>query len=893
MDAFLLPIKYLIVLISRFLLWLRYDVTIKGLDAVAADKGMLFLPNHPSEMDPVILCFHLWRDFRLHPMVVEDFYHAPGLRALMKLTGAIPMPNTMTGMGNFKRMRVRQGLDRIIAHLDAGDNVLMYPAGRLMRGAREELRGTSGLFDILERRQDINIVLVRTTGFVGSSFSWIMHKERPSLARCMLNGLQAIIVNFVFFTPRRKLLIEVEAAPPDFPRDADKMVLNHWLEDWFNRYGDEPIARVSYTFWRETLIEPAESAPATDMSAAPAGVPPGIRGPVLDHLAAASGWERDAIADHHSLSADLGIDSLQTADLAAWIDESFMVSDIHVSDLRLVRDVLEVAAGEIKTSIEPRTDTAPAAWRESRERLPLVRPNVERTIQHNFLDRCSRFGGAVCVADETSGVLTYKRAKTAVLILADVIAELPETNVGIMLPAGAGTNMVIIATMLAGKVPVMINWTLGDANLEHVIRAAEIKQIISSSRFLDHVEQINIELLEEYIVLLEDVRAAKIGFMRKVKGAVNALRSTAVLCRRFCPDADVSDTAVILFTSGSESAPKGVPLTHRNIVANIAACVDAISFASADVLYGFLPPFHSFGFTVTGLLPMITGLKTAYSPNPTASRRLANGIGLWQPTVICGTPTFILGICRAARDQRLDSLRIIVTGAEKAGDELFEIVREQSSAEILEGYGITECAPVLTISRCNEPRAGVGRAVGDVEIRVVDPDDRTPRDIGRQGLILVSGSNVFGGYLDRDSSDAFTSIEGNRYYITGDLGNLDEAGHLTISGRLKRFVKIGGEMISLPAMEEAIEQAYPNASGEPQAALTYAERDGERPLLALFAVPRTDPEQVNAVLKTAGFSNLARVHRVLTLAAIPLLGTGKTDYRTLTAELKKLIESGN
>jgi long-chain-fatty-acid--[acyl-carrier-protein] ligase len=351
------------------------------------------------------------------------------------------------------------------------------------------------------------------------------------------------------------------------------------------------------------------------------------------------------------------------------------------------------------------------------------------------------------------------------------------------------------------------------------------------------------------------------------------------------PAWDVEQPAVILFTSGSESVPKGVPLSHRNVLSNLQGALTSIQLDSSDVLYGFLPPFHSFGFTVATLLPLTAGLKTAYYPNPTESRKLARGIGIWHPTVICGPPTFISGILKASAGGQMRSLRLLLSGAEKAPAELFTRAAELCDGHILEGYGITETAPVLTFNRMGEPRIGVGKPIANVELLIVDPASHQPLPTGQRGLILAHGPNVFAGYLGKDSADASCEVNGKRWYITGDLGVLDEPGNLTISGRLKRFVKIGGEMISLPAMEAALQAVHPNHEGEVRSAIASVELEGGRPVLGLFTAFALTVEEANRILKEAGFSNLARLQRLERLDAIPVLGTGKTDYQTLNRRL--------
>ena len=262
---------------------------------------------------------------------------------------------------------------------------------------------------------------------------------------------------------------------------------------------------------------------------------------------------------------------------------------------------------------------------------------------------------------------------------------------------------------------------------------------------------------------------------------------------------------------------------------------------------------------------------------------------MWAPTMVCGTPTFIAGIFRAANEKQLHSLRLVMTAGEKTPVELIETARKQFDADLIEGYGITECSPVLTLCHPNEKAVGVGPAISNVDLRIVDPETHEQVTIGQQGMIVATGPNVFTGYLGRDSADAFMKIDNKSFYITGDLGILDESGALILTGRLKRFVKIGGEMLSLPAMEEVIQKELIAQDENATAALTYIEEAGERPIICLFTSTNADVDTINGYLRDAGMSNLTRIRKVVQIDELPALGTGKTNYRELTERLKELV----
>jgi long-chain-fatty-acid--[acyl-carrier-protein] ligase len=290
----------------------------------------------------------------------------------------------------------------------------------------------------------------------------------------------------------------------------------------------------------------------------------------------------------------------------------------------------------------------------------------------------------------------------------------------------------------------------------------------------------------------------------------------------------------------------------------------------------------------------MSGIRTAYSPNPTDGRAMAKAFEKWGCTVMLGAPTFLKALLSTATPQQLKTLRICITGAEKAPKELFvamgKIGKEQS---LIEGYGITETSPILTANRPGKPRKGVGIPLPGVEILIVHQESYKPLLIGERGLILARGPNVFNGYINPDLASPFITVEGEKWYKTGDLGYLDEENNLTISGRMKRFIKIGGEMISLPAIEDAlmhVASAYrwPSAEEGPILAVSGIEESGEKSRIFLFARFKTDLDTVNGILREAGFSNLVRISEIIEIPEIPVMGTGKINYRLLESEhLKK------
>jgi long-chain-fatty-acid--[acyl-carrier-protein] ligase len=882
------PLRVLLPPFLRLVLSLRYRVKLGNIDYLKEEGGVLFLANHPAEIDPAILTVWLFRRFRPRPMVLETFYRDPVVGPFIRLAGALPVPDSDEGMNDFRMRRVSAAVQGVKQALQNGDSVLLYPAGMLMRDGATKIGGASAVHSILQGERKFRVVLVKTSGLWGSSFSTALTSGRtPDLIKVMSAGLKTLLANLLFFTPRREVNVSFTSAPADFPFNGSRTELNKWLEAWFNRDGKEELKQVSLRFYARKfppVEDAAQGVEKVDVSAVPAE----IKERVCQELGRLASCDPAEIAPETVLGDELGLDSLERGEILSWLAENYAAFDVEAVELKTAGDVMKVAhrgGGSSRLQFRP----APDGWAEdmSKRPAPLVLPGS--SVPELFLLSCDRLGNAVAIADESSGVLSWGRLKIAVILLAEYFRrELQrEEKVGVLLPSSAGAAIVSMALLLAGKIPVMVNWTLGAKNLEHVEELSGIRVVLSSERFLDKLETVVLGNLENKLLLLEDVRA-NIGFLDKMRAFLLAKRSAKSLCRRFSLEGiKADDTCVLLFTSGSETVPKGVPLSHANIIANIRDSLTVFAPGATDILYGFLPPFHSFGFTITTMLPLLSGLKTVYHPNPTEYRKLAAGVQSYGVTVLCGTPTFFSGILKAANQAQLQTVRTMIAGAERAPDELFAALSALNpQAVMLEGYGITECSPVVCLNPPGAERSGVGLPLPGVHLLIVDPDSGVELPDGQRGLVLVKGKNVFNGYLGKDAPNPFLEKDGEKWYNTGDLGFL-EKGTLILAGRLKRFVKKGGEMISLPALEQALSAKWSPAEEGPLVAVEALEMADGTVKICFFTAVDAALEEANNCLKNAGFSNVARLNERQKLDKIPLLGSGKTDYRAL----KELMRS--
>ncbi len=884
-----------VALLFRFLFVLRYRIEIKGLEKLNPQQlnrkqGILFLPNHPAHLDPLINFVFLWPKFRMRPLVIEYINETAFLKPLLRLVRALPIPNLEHTVNEYKLKKAEKAIQTVADGLKKGEHFVIYPSGRLKTSGKELLGGTSGAHELLKECSEANIVLIRTDGLWGSCFSAAFLGTTPPLGKTILHCVKILLKNAIFFAPRRKVSVEIEVNPEDFPRNASRIELNRYLENWYNRYVDlegniretEPLRLVPYSWWHEEFPKVFRQEKRESQSNG-LNVSEETKQKIYNQIRKILDKPDLEISPEMNLAYDLGMDSLNIAEFIAYVTKYFDVTELHPEDLETVGRVLEIVEGgdQIQIAKEPPPDFT---WAKAENRPPPMPPQG-RTIPEAFLNVCLRMKGFEACGDDVTGVINYKRLKKMVLVLAQHFKTWEEERIAVLLPASVGAYIAILAIQMAGKTPVMLNWTLGSRYLEGMMDLSGAKKIVTSARFLEKVAGVQFGKCLDKLVLLEKIRK-KLTLSMKLKGLFLAKCSVPSVLRAMGLDKkDENDPCVILFTSGTEAAPKGVPLSHKNILSNQRSAMQYIDLRKEDILYGVLPPFHSFGFSVTGLFPLLGGIQVAFYPDPTDGYALAEGISRWKITLFCGAPSFLKGLFHAAKPEDLKTIRYFVSGAEKAPAELFERVKHLGTgAKLLEGYGITECSPILTINSSNLPSAEVGRILPDVELITIHPETHLLLPVGSDGEICVRGPNVFHGYLGNPRTP-FIEIEGKQWYRTGDLGHLNSKGNLVLSGRLKRFTKLGGEMISLGAIEEVLAQALiredkisPNI---PSLAVLSDEREEGKPKLILFITIDIDKEEINQKLLQAGFSNLVKIFAVKKIDDLPLLGTGKTDYRTL------------
>ena len=514
-----------------------------------------------------------------------------------------------------------------------------------------------------------------------------------------------------------------------------------------------------------------------------------------------------------------------------------------------------------------------------------------------WMRTAKRRGGELCLADaQGDTALSGYKTLTGVIAFSRLIDKRsPEANIGLLLPTSSAGLITNMAALLLGKTVVNLNYTATPAALRTALERAEIRSVYTSSRFMKKLEQRGIDLSDLRrrvdIHYLEELKDEIGRFTSLVLLGASVLLPGAWLYALFGRRIDIERPAAILFSSGSEGEPKGVVLSHRNIMGNIRQVSDVLDTREEDVLMGSLPLFHAFGLTVTGFMPMVEGIPVVCHPDPTDALNIARGIARYQATVFSGTSTFLRLFVRNGRIHplMLESLRVVVAGAEKLTPEVRDAFKLKFNKEVYEGYGTTETTPVASVNIPDrlDPRdwkvqrggksGTVGLPLPGGSFRVVDPETLDTLPAGEDGLILVGGTQVMLGYLkdEAKTAEAIVELDGKRWYKTGDKGHLDEDGFLTIVDRYSRFAKLGGEMVSLGAIEGSIGKTLPDDTEILATALPDGKK-GEK--VALLFSGTIDKDVLKALIAQSGLGPLMRPTELIRVEAIPKLGSGKNDF---------------
>jgi len=503
-------------------------------------------------------------------------------------------------------------------------------------------------------------------------------------------------------------------------------------------------------------------------------------------------------------------------------------------------------------------------------RVPLDSKADEETIFDALIAARDTFGDKEILEDQDRKPLTYTGLIRAAFVLGRKIAAMtePAERVGILLPSSGGVVVTYFGLHAHGRVPVMLNFTSGEANIKAAIKAAGVKKILTAKRFIDQAKLDDLVgdlATVAEIVWLDDVRAT-IGLQDKVYGLMAGL-----MPKRFRVKTEPSSPGVILFTSGSFGAPKGVVLSQWNLVANCRQVHQHIPLDPDWLVFNPLPTFHCFGLTGGVLLPILNGLKAFQYPSPLHAKQIVELVHELKVSLLFATDTFLNQWARVAGPDDFASLQFVVAGAEKVKDETYHLYNTRfHGLKLLEGYGATEAAPVVAVNHPDRNRPGtVGQMLPGMEWRI-DPVE----GIHEGGRLFLRGPNVMRGYLSADDPQSIEPLVGG-WHDTGDIVDIDKDGYVAILGRGKRFAKIGGEMVSLTAVEGLASAVWPDSR---HAVVSIPDsRKGEKLVLV---TDRNDADVARLAewARSHGAPELAVPKKIMRVAEVPVLGTGKTDY---------------
>jgi acyl-[acyl-carrier-protein]-phospholipid O-acyltransferase/long-chain-fatty-acid--[acyl-carrier-protein] ligase len=512
------------------------------------------------------------------------------------------------------------------------------------------------------------------------------------------------------------------------------------------------------------------------------------------------------------------------------------------------------------------------------------RSRLRKTLHESFLDAIDLYGKSSIVLDDVRQEnQTYSHLLKASLALGRLAGKLAAENevAGLLLPNAGTTLCLLMGMFMTRRIPAMLNYAAGVEGMQTACDAARIRTVITSRAFLEKArltERVTL-LRGVEIVYLEDLRS-RFGLFDKLWLVLWALRFPRSTMRPCRPE----DPAVVLFTSGSEGRPKGVVLSHDSILANVAQIKAVIEFSNKDKFLSALPMFHSFGLTAGVLLPLLTGCRTWLYPSPLHFRVIPELAYDRNCTVIFGTPAFLARYGQVAHPYDFYRARYVVAGAERLAEEVRQLWLDKFGIRILEGYGATECSPVLSVNTPLAYKPGtVGRLLPGIDHKIVPVDG-----IDHGGELHVRGDNLMLGYYKHTNPATLeppSSSIGDGWYDTGDVVELDEAGFVRIRARLKRFAKVAGEMVSLETAERIAAAASPK---HPSAASTKSRPDRGELIILFTQDPELRRDKLVAAARELGLPDLAVARRIVHVDKLPLLGTGKVDYVGLKNEAEQL-----
>ncbi len=876
--------------LMKFFIRARYRVNITWMELLNEKWSNLILPTHVALMDPVIMFSFLWDKKRLSPVVTEDYYNVPVLKQVFKSIWAIPIPDLTK---NSKELDTSAIVWNIKEALESNRNILLYPQWALARQWFQSIVGKKTAFLITqEAPKDTKILTVSIRWLRWSRSSWAWTWKAPNLALFFLKGLRFLLWNLFFFVPKRKVDIEIKDSTALLHKVEKKWldVFNQELEKIYNAKWEEKLNYLTGLCWYNTTKNHKE--------------PAVIQWSIKDLQRSSFNWKADISTDvlnkisgivkkikpeftwkiwlDTNLILDCFFDSLDMAELKSTVQTAFSnASNPPLLDLKTVGDVAMMAIWQSATTEEMKPCDWKYSW-DGRLIYGYIKWLIDKdsTVLTLMKESLKNHKSDWFCYDSIFWVQSRKDFLIKAYLIADLLKKMPWERIAIMLPSLSATSLLVVGCYLAKKIPVMLNWTQSEEAFAHCIKSQNVKVILTAKSFFQKVQT---PWLQKYkMTFFEDV-LKDISLTQKLTAVYKSMR--------FKIPTDISKIAVVLFTSWSESLPKTVELTHENILNDLLWAAGIVGIRVNDIEICYLPPFHSFGFALWIVMPLISWARIVFTPDPNDSKTIADLVGHTKSTFLCSTPTFLNGIVQIAKDGQLESLRIAIVWAEKCPKDLFtRFSKKAPNATIIEGYGITECSPVIAVNPFKRgaeiKRWTVWLPILGQIVKILDLDTHEEQPAKKEWMIYVSWLNVFRWYVDKKLESPFEEFDGKKWYKTGDLWYLDKDGYLTISWRLKRFVKIAWEMISLPAIETVLSRKWKHSDWTECLAIESEENDWNVKL-TLFTTEKLWTAEVNDYLHSEWVTNLVSIDSIIQLKEIPMLGTWKVDH----VQLKSILQS--
>lgn len=808
--------------------------------------------------------------------MTETYFHTPWLWAIVRSLSAVPV-------GDLARWwsieDVNIAFSAMIGALDKKRNLLLYPSWHIYVQWFEHIIWKKMAYELMSRVDSSQrIILTRTRWLWWSIWSKAYTWTSPEIFSVLIQSIWIIIANAIFFVPKRQITIEFIDMTTDLHLWHKQWIdiFNKNLENFYNQLWTEECHFIKHYFYYNDILWKTEpesiewSVQALEKWSwiLRSDISLEIYNAVMKIVSDVKSIDPNTLEFSTNLILDIHADSLDMAEIKSRVQVEYpSASNPPIGSLITIWDVMAMASWQfIWLNILPDVSfSIPKKYK-----IDYCYTQWD-TISSLIVKNLNSLSDEIFMYDAITWSMDRKTFLLRAYVVWEYLKSLKTTNLGIMMPALASTSILLTWAYLGSKFPVMLNWTVWEKSFAHCMDFAGLDTILTSKKFYQKIQTPWLKNYESKMIFVEDI-IQNISYPMKLKAIIQ--KSLHMIPK-------YTDDAVMLFTSGSESLPKAVKLTHKNILTDIEGALKLVDFYSGEVFMWILPPFHSFGFTINTICPLIFPLRAVYSPDPSDSKTVVDIIAHTKATILAGTPTFLRMILGAWTSESLHSLNMAIAWAEKCTQETFDLFAQKCPhAVLIEWYWITECSPIVTVNPTSHQKQGsAGKFIPSLEYTIRRLDNSGSTLAWEQGMLYVSGSSIFTGYMDNSIDSPFEEWDNKIWYKTGDLGYIDNDGYLFITWRLKRFVKIAGEMVSLPFIESILLEKYGNPE-YPALAIEASENEGETVIVA-FATKTLSLEELNEYIHNHGASNIIKIHRVHQIDAIPILGTGKTDYKQL------------